>query len=702
MMALTLMAVIPFLAAAQPLPEGAIVQWKTDDASGPMGFDAILTPDDCTLVVRQGARGSNYDPPYHVLLYDAITGLERKRLDVVAAEIAIARNVPMLAVATASGVEVWDLTKQQRVHQWPYPNGARSVKRAAVAIAPDGTQVAVAAGEESATIWRWDTATGARLASLDPQPKAKPAGGPRPMLFGGGKITALRYDPDGRRLYSARYPTTDERGAVAAWDAKTGLKLVEHAVHGYHVALSAGGGRYADSDMLRRSITVGVLDPKDQAKTEIAVNHDGAELSADGKELLIFTHEQPVRVWDVAMKKETRRFDGAVFISPGDAPPRMSQSGKYLIGHEYYRYRDRVPHPRTIRWDMATGKRIRFTETFSNAIDGLAYAPDGKRLACFSSGVVRIFNPQDGAVVHKWRAHDDTIEQIAYSADGKLLATGSRDGTIALWNADNAKERRRLQAKAPVQAIAFARDGTTLTAACADYSLQSWDVEKGTLRERKEWRKGSALPVLAPNAAYLATREFVPWKVGHVKKGSPIYLMNTATGKEEPPLDLGEAVPLALTFSTDGAMLAASTCVVHEWGYGPHTSQHAVRIWDTATRKEILQLKDNPARIRLLAVSQDKRILVHGIGQYFSSGGATENRLYFRDLSQRKSESLDASIKGEKGIEDWIAKNRFPLIATGNYVAPYCLTFSPDGKRLATGGWFGVTIWDVAHFHKAP
>ena len=134
--------------ASEPdaLPAGALARLQVREPSGPHGFDGTLTPDGRTMVVRRGTRDNGMARPFAIDLYDAVTGLKRGQLDVQAIEkdIAIAQTKPLLAIATASGVEVWDLEKAVRTQQWLYPDGMRNATDAAIAISPDGAQVAVA------------------------------------------------------------------------------------------------------------------------------------------------------------------------------------------------------------------------------------------------------------------------------------------------------------------------------------------------------------------------------------------------------------------------------------------------------------------------------------------------------------------------------------------------------------------------------
>src|SRR5215813_9059102 len=61
--------------------------------------------------------------------------------------------------------------------------------------------------------------------------------------------------------------------------------------------------------------------------------------------------------------------------------------------------------------------------------------------------------------------HRDAVNCLAYAPDGKTLATGSKDGTVRLWDAAG-KERATLPGhERMVTALAFAPDGKTFATA---------------------------------------------------------------------------------------------------------------------------------------------------------------------------------------------------------------------------------------------
>ena len=67
-------------------------------------------------------------------------------------------------------------------------------------------------------------------------------------------------------------------------------------------------------------------------------------------------------------------------------------------------------------------------------IYGLAYTPDGKRLAAASSIGILIRDVQTGEELHLLEGYKAEVYSVAFSPDGKTLASGSRDGTVLLWD----------------------------------------------------------------------------------------------------------------------------------------------------------------------------------------------------------------------------------------------------------------------------
>jgi RNA polymerase sigma factor (sigma-70 family) len=70
------------------------------------------------------------------------------------------------------------------------------------------------------------------------------------------------------------------------------------------------------------------------------------------------------------------------------------------------------------------------------AINGLAFSPDGKLLAAAcSDGVVRVFEVDGGKVVASAKEHTEEVFSVAYSPDGKKLLTVGRDA-MKVWDVE--------------------------------------------------------------------------------------------------------------------------------------------------------------------------------------------------------------------------------------------------------------------------
>lgn len=67
------------------------------------------------------------------------------------------------------------------------------------------------------------------------------------------------------------------------------------------------------------------------------------------------------------------------------------------------------------------------------AVIGVAWSPDGKRIASSDGQSVRVWDASTGQAQLTYRGHSSDVFQVAWSPDGSLIASASNDGTVQVW-----------------------------------------------------------------------------------------------------------------------------------------------------------------------------------------------------------------------------------------------------------------------------
>jgi WD40 repeat protein len=263
------------------------------------------------------------------------------------------------AIDISGRVRTWDLTAALIAE-----GGISAGQVQACAFAPELARLACATDQEMIHIL--DLRTLQPLASWQGQ----------------GRITALAWSPDGRRLaVSSPYPTR-----VVILDASSGAELLrlvpEHSVN--DLAFLADG--------------------------RLATVAGGGEIA----------------LWD--LEQDRRRLLAPYGSSGIYRPLACSSDGRLLA----------LPDDRAVIAirETDTGRRLFELPSHYQGIIAMRFFPHDTRLACFDQDhVLRIWEASTGELLAHFPICSDVMKSLAISADGRRLATGEWPGTVRLWDA---------------------------------------------------------------------------------------------------------------------------------------------------------------------------------------------------------------------------------------------------------------------------
>lgn len=421
---------------------------------------------------------------------------------------------------------------------WGELPGRQSGLSAVRFIGDKGTLLVTTAEERSARLW--DTFQLKLVTTLDHHLRT---------------IRSLAVDKGGNRI-----ATGGDDGWIVLWDARSGRRLATLLSHSQSVT------ELQFSQDNQRLVSTGRSDNAD------------AESAGNGGD--------DVELWDVSsggllysIDHDRQRINGATFCPDARCAVTGTNDGTVHV------WKLEPTHSeRTAQYPLRGAVRaLSIGQTRSGAVRLLAVSEQGSILLLERSGDAWNKKSLSGSGKEDPKEaslslanRDSLLEAATLSSDGTLVVVGSGSGNLRLLDADTGKLLTHITAyanKTPISSLTLSQDGRLLVSAHVDGAVRVWArFGQNQLSLR---RVIGVEPAPGPAIAFHPSRKQIA--IGGLDR--LIHIVAAYDGEEIAQLVGHQDMVLSLAYSADGERLVSGS------------KDQTTRVWDLATRKELLSLR---------------------------------------------------------------------------------------------------------------
>ena len=583
----------------------------------------------------------------------------------------------------------------------------------AIAFSHDGRLLACG-GASNPVIQIWNLQNGSELPAIPVPSRGRRSG--RPIYT----VTALAFAKDNNTLISL-----SNAGSPTHWDITTGsntpiLDINAYVYSSNVFSISSDGSKFVSHTYEDK------LKIWDTSKDKVIATLKGHSRFLDGWQPFRNRNKRPQQTDVLALD--------------------FSYDGKYVASGS---------KDMTVRlWDTERRKNRHTLKGHTGWVTAVAFSRDGNTVASGDTvGILRLWKTGDGNALATSKGHKNAIVALTFTPGGKTLASAGADGTIRFWEAHSGDEISIFATghTESVKAVAFSSDGSTLSSAMFNSTVQKFDVT--TQKQLSTFTADNQIlaekVMLTPDASLLAyqpVERFLAFNIMGTEIGKSSSFNRIANDYRIWDVMTGKELPTQRS--------AREIIISPNNKYIARSNHNQVIISDVKSGNELFQIVvendvilfspdsellvtggrfDDPTEI--WDVREQRRFTMLGIGDEPIVFLADSNILVCRrdsevllwDVSVPTEPLLISGIDGSHStlntkvfaispdntiflgahhlLDAWFCEAQIQLydMTTGvrlltlyGHTEPInALTFSPDGKTLASGSEDGtVLLWD--------